>query len=78
MGTYELKGDRGYMEDRVIVTKLETGDLFAGVYDGHCGERCAQKAKDELHQLMVSYPEYKQGKVGEAQLTASPGADPRI
>jgi serine/threonine protein phosphatase PrpC len=59
MGTAELKGDRGYMEDRCLVTRLPSGDLFSGVYDGHCGEKCAQFAKDELHALM--YKSWQKG-----------------
>ena len=59
MGTAELKGDRGYMEDRCLVTRLPSGDLFSGVYDGHCGEKCAQFAKDELHTLM--YKSWQKG-----------------
>ena len=66
MGVYELKGDRGYMEDRLIVCRLPNGDLFAGVYDGHCGEGCAQYAKESQHHTRVATAEYARGDVGEA------------
>ncbi|KOO30174.1 hypothetical protein Ctob_007387, partial [Chrysochromulina tobinii] len=65
MGTYEMKGDRGYMEDRLNVRRLPTGDLFAGVYDGHCGEKCAEWANTKLHLTLMETPEFVAGDIGE-------------
>ena len=65
MGTYELKGDRGYMEDRLIVSRLPNGDLFAGVYDGHCGETCAEYARVHLHHTLLETRAYIDGDIGE-------------
>ena len=49
IGTYELKGDRGYMEDRAVALRLPAGELYAAVFDGHCGEGCPEYCKNELH-----------------------------
>ncbi|KAL3905300.1 MAG: hypothetical protein SGPRY_010961, partial [Prymnesium sp.] len=49
IGTYELKGDRGYMEDRAVALRLPSGELYAAVFDGHCGEGAPEYCKNHLH-----------------------------
>ena len=67
MGTHELKGDRGYQEDRVIALTLRGGERFIGCYDGHCGELCAQYCKDHLHETLQAQPTFgDDATVGEA------------
>ena len=70
IGTYGLKGDRGYMEDRVLATRLRNGDLFMGVYDGHCGEGCPEYCKQQLHVVMEGMPEFAAGDTGSALTSA--------
>ena len=61
IGTFGLKGDRGYMEDRCFATRLPSGDLFMGVYDGHCGEACPQYCMDHLHNTLAETTEFAKG-----------------
>ena len=56
MGTHELKGDRGYQEDRVQACVLAGGERFVACYDGHCGEVCAEYCKVELHGVLEKLP----------------------
>ena len=58
IGSYELKGDRGYMEDRVSMCRLPSGELYAGVYDGHCGQGAAEFAKHRLHGILLAQPNF--------------------
>ena len=58
IGSYELKGDRGYMEDRVATSRLPAGELYAAVYDGHCGQGAAEFAKQRLHGFLVAHPSF--------------------
>jgi protein phosphatase 2C family protein 2/3 len=54
------------MEDRVLATRLNSGDLFMGVYDGHCGEGCPEYCKQHWQQAMVALPEFGAGDTGAA------------
>jgi len=58
IGTYELKGDRGYMEDRAVALRLPSGELYAAVFDGHLGEGCPEYCKNQLHHNLSSSPEF--------------------
>jgi hypothetical protein len=66
IGTYELKGDRGYMEDRVIACRLPSGELFSGCYDGHCGEGCPEYVVAHLHNILQEMPSFREGPLGDA------------
>ena len=61
IGTFALKGDRGYQEDRVIATRLPSGDLYMGVFDGHCGEACPEYCITHLHHTLAGRPEFARG-----------------
>ena len=54
------------MEDRTKACRLGTNDLFAAVYDGHCGEGCAQYAMETLHHTMEGTAEWAAGDVQQA------------
>jgi len=54
-GEFELQGEKDYMEDRTTACFLESGALFAGVYDGHGGAASAEFAMASLHNSIPAY-----------------------
>lgn len=37
------------MEDRAVALRLPSGELYAAVFDGHCGEGAPEYCKNHLH-----------------------------
>jgi protein phosphatase 2C family protein 2/3 len=68
LGAYALRGDKDYMEDRVVVRSLralageqEGRHVYAAVFDGHGGSACAAYAADRLHRLLEERLEERGG-----------------
>ena len=55
-------GNRGSQEDRAAVVRLPGSDVrVAGVYDGHCGENCADFASRAVPALLMQSRDFREG-----------------
>jgi len=54
-GKHSLQGGRSYQEDRVVACELPNlgGAVFAGVYDGHVGEKASEFCVSRLHEILA-------------------------
>ena len=67
MGVALEKGNRGAMEDRATAVRLPLADLrFVGVYDGHCGDGCAEFVAQHFPSFVWDLEELHAGHAKQA------------
>jgi len=66
--SYAMQGRRSNMEDcHCIVENLAgiKGDFFAGVFDGHSGDRCSKYLSDNLPIELVAHPNFSKALLSD-------------